>query len=163
MSRVDPSEAFRLAETTVRREHLEAVLEQLPTPIVLIEPGSGLITFANRAADELAGGARLEWRLPDRLLSLLVSGQIVTDGDGRDVGIVLFEDLGPMRAAERLRDESLALLDTIFESAPVGLALHGPDLRFVRVNRELASFNGISVEEHIGRTISELFSHLIIA
>ena len=198
MSRVDPSEAFRLAETTVRREHLEAVLEQLPTPIVLIEPGSGLITFANRAADELAGGrfprgtveermvgrpatdgagqplanadlpsmriargeqlrgARLEWRLPDRLLSLLVSGQIVTDGDGRDVGIVLFEDLGPMRAAERLRDESLALLDTIFESAPVGLALHGPDLRFVRVNRELASFNGISVEEHIGRTISEL-------
>ena len=198
MSRVDPSEAFRLAETTVRREHLEAVLEQLPTPIVLIEPGSGLITFANRAADELAGGrfprgtvdermagrpatdgagrplanvdlpsmriargeqlrgAHLEWRLPDRLLSLLVSGQIVTDGDGRDVGIVLFEDLGPMRAAERLRDESLALLDTIFESAPVGLALHGPDLRFVRVNRELASFNGISVEEHIGRTISEL-------
>ena len=198
MSRVDPSEDFRLAETAVRREHLEAVLEQLPTPIVLIEPGSGLITFANRAADELAGGrfprgtvdermagrpatdgagqplanadlpsmriargeqlrgARLEWRLPDRVLSLLVSGQIVTDGDGRDVGIVVFEDLGPMRAAERLRDESLALLDTIFESAPVGLALHGPDLRFVRVNRELASFNGISVEEHIGRTISEL-------
>jgi PAS domain S-box-containing protein len=198
MSRVDPSEAFRPAETTVSREHLEAVLEQLPTPIVLIEPGSGLITFANRAADELAGGrfprgtvdermtgrpatdgagqplanadlpgmriargeqlrgARLEWRLPDRLLSLLVSGQIVTDGDGRDVGIVVFEDLGPMRAAERLRDESLALLDTIFESAPVGLALHGPDLRFLRVNRELASFNGISVEEHIGRAISEL-------
>src|SRR5215207_1499996 len=108
------------------------------------------------ARGEQLRGARLEWRLPDRLLSLLVSGQIVTDGDGRDVGIVVFEDLGPMRAAERLRDESLALLDTIFESAPVGLALHGPDLRFVRVNRELARFNGISVEEHIGRTISEI-------
>jgi PAS domain S-box-containing protein len=202
MSRVDPSEAPRPAErppvTSIPREHLEAVLEHLPTPIVLIEPGSGLITFANRAADELAGGefprgtveermtgrpatdgdgralanadlpgmriargeqlrgARLEWRLPDRLLSLLVSGQIVADGDGRDFGIVVFEDLGPMRAAERVRDESLALLDTIFESAPVGLALHGPDLRFVRVNRELARFNGISVEEHIGRTISEI-------
>jgi PAS domain S-box-containing protein len=198
MSRVDPSEAFRPAETTIPREHLEAVLEQLPTPIVLIEPGSGLITFANRAADELAGGrfprgtveermtgrpatdgdgqplanadlpsmriargeqlrgARLEWQLPDRLLSLLVSGQIVSDGAGRRFGIVVFEDLGPMRAAERLRDESLALLDTIFESAPVGLALHGPDLRFVRVNRELASFNGMSIDEHIGRAISEI-------
>ena len=73
------------------------------------------------ARGEELRGARLEWQLPDRLLSLLVSGQIVSDGAGRRFGIVVFEDLGPMRAAERLRDESLALLDTIFESAPVGL------------------------------------------
>ncbi len=202
MARVDPSGAPRPAErssgTPIPRGHFEAVLELLPTPIALIEPVSAVITFANRAADELAGGVfprgtvdqrmdgrpatdgdgrslpnhdlpsmriargerlrgvRLEWRLPDRLLSLLVSGEMVNDADGRSFGIVLFEDLGPMRVAERLRDESLALLDTIFESAPVGLALHDADGRFMRVNRELASFNGLSVEEHIGRTISEI-------
>ncbi len=108
------------------------------------------------ARGETVRGARLDWRLPDRLLSLLVSGELVTDVEGRSFGVVIFEDLGPMRAAERLRDESLALLDTIFESAPVGLALHGPDTRFVRVNRELAKFNGLPPEEHVGRTISEL-------
>ena len=202
MARVDPSgarrPAERPAETMIVREQFEALLQLLPTPVVLVEPGSGEIGFANRAADELAGGrfprggveqrihgrpatggdghalanrdlpsmriargetvrgARLDWRLPDRLLSLLVSGELVTDVEGRSFGVVIFEDLGPMRAAERLRDESLALLDTIFESAPVGLALHGPDTRFVRVNRELAKFNGLPPEEHVGRTISEL-------
>jgi PAS domain S-box-containing protein len=202
MSRVDPSGARRPAErpagTMVVREQFEAVLHLLPTPVVLVEPGTGEIAFANHAADELAGGhfprgtveqrmdgrpasdgdgnglangdlpsmriargetvrgARLEWRLPDRVLSLLVSGEVVTDVEGRSFGVLVFEDLGPMRAAERLRDESLALLDTIFESAPVGLALHGPDTAFVRVNRELAKFNGLPPEEHVGRTMSEL-------
>jgi PAS domain S-box-containing protein len=174
------------------------MLELLPTPVVLLEPGSGTITFANRAADELTGGAfprgtvqerlrngpaygeagrplsveelpsmriargesvrgaRLEWHLEDRVLELLVSGDTVTDLEGRAVGVVVFEDVGPMRAAERARDESLALLDTVFESAPVGLALHGPDLRFVRVNRALATMHGLTVEEHVGRLVTEL-------
>ena len=174
------------------REHFEAVLELLPVAVVLIEPGTGVVTFANSAADELLGGrfprgtveermagkvalsegqelaydalpsmriargeslrgVRLEWRLDGRTLHLLVSGDTVTDLEGRSVGVVVFEDLGAMYAAERMRDDSLALLDTIFESAPVGLALHGPDLRFVRVNRALADMNGLSPEEHVGR------------
>ena len=180
------------------REHFEAVLELRPTAVVLIEPGTGRVTFANRAADELTGGtfprgtveervrdrpaygedglrlpvedlpsmriargesvrgARLEWHVDDRALELLVSGDTVTDLEGRAVGVVVFEDVGPMRAVERARDASLALLDTIFESAPVGLALHGPDLRFMRVNRALATMNGLTVEEHIGRLVTEL-------
>ncbi|MEA2178701.1 MAG: hypothetical protein QOG77_1998, partial [Solirubrobacteraceae bacterium] len=202
MSRADPTEAPRPADrppqTAIAREHFEALLQLLPTPVILVEPGSGLITFANRAADDLTGGrfprgtvdqridgrpvhdgdgrvlandelpsmrvargervrgTRLEWRLPDRVLSLLVSGETVTDLEGRSFGVVVFEDLGPMQAAAQLRDESLALLDTVFESAPVGLALHGPDTRFVRVNRELAAMNGITIDDHIGKTIDEL-------
>ena len=177
------------------REHLEATLELLPVAVLLLEPGSGEITFANRAADELAGGrfprgavgdrlvwppgesdgreapvdelpsariargervegARLEWRLPDRVLHLLVSGATVTDLGGRAVGVVVLEDM--TREARRTRDDSHALLETIFESAPVGLALHGPDLRFVRVNRALAEMNGLTPEEHVGRSVTEL-------
>jgi PAS domain S-box-containing protein len=198
VTRVDSTGTSGPAETPLVRGQFEALLELLPTPVVLIEPGTGVITFANRAADELAGGsfprgtieermtgrpamdgdgrglpndelpsmriargervrsARLEWRLSDRTLSLLVSGETVTDADGHAYGVVVFEDLGPIRAAERLRDESLALLDTFFDSAPIGLALHGADTRFLRVNRELAAMNGMPVEEHLGKTIEEL-------
>jgi PAS domain S-box-containing protein len=188
----------RPATSEIGREHFEALLELLPTPVVLIDPTNGVVTYANRAADELVGGefprgtveermsgrpatdgdgvalphaelpsmriargervrgARLDWSVGGRVLSLLVSGETVTDPDGRTFGVVVFEDLGPMRAAEQLRDESLAVLDTIFDSAPIGLALHGPDTRYVRVNRELAGMNGVSIEAHIGRTIDEL-------
>ncbi len=55
-------------------------------------------------------------------------------------------------AAER----SLSLLDTVFATAPVGLAFVDPDLRFVRVNEAMAAFNGRPVEDHVGRTIPEV-------
>jgi PAS domain S-box-containing protein len=51
---------------------------------------------------------------------------------------------------------SLALLDTIFGSAPVGLAFFDTDLRYVRVNAALAEINGLPVEDHVGRTIAEV-------
>ncbi len=60
------------------------------------------------------------------------------------------------RDGERSLQEALALLDAIFESSPVGLAFCDRDLRFVRVNRALAEMNGLSTEEHVGRTPAEV-------
>ena len=54
-------------------------------------------------------------------------------------------------AAER----SLSLLDTVFSTAPVGLALVDPDLRFVRVNETFAAFNDRPVDNLVGRTVAE--------
>ena len=34
----------------------EPLLDLLPSPLLLIEPGSGCVFFANRAAHEVAGG-----------------------------------------------------------------------------------------------------------
>src|SRR4051812_23786153 len=59
----------------------------------------------------------------------------------------------------RLYDEaerSLALLDTLFSTAPVGLAFFDTQLRYVRINTALAAINGLSVEEHLGRTIEDV-------
>ena len=42
--------------TRTQREWLEAVLDLMPTGLVLLEPGNAAIRFANRAADALAGG-----------------------------------------------------------------------------------------------------------
>ncbi|WP_414580836.1 PAS domain S-box protein [Scytonema sp. PCC 10023] len=39
-----------------QQKWLEAVLDLMPTPMVFIEPGTAKVTFANRIANELAGG-----------------------------------------------------------------------------------------------------------
>jgi CheY-like chemotaxis protein len=51
-------ELLRREMETNRNQHrwLEAVLAALPTPLALVEPGSGRTLLANRAAQSLAGG-----------------------------------------------------------------------------------------------------------
>ncbi|MEA2305840.1 MAG: hypothetical protein QOH43_3120 [Solirubrobacteraceae bacterium] len=53
-------------------------------------------------------------------------------------------------------ERSLSLLDTVFATAPVGLAFFDRDLRFVRINEALAAFNERPVAEHLGRTVSDV-------
>jgi PAS domain S-box-containing protein len=180
------------------RAAFEALLNALPVPIVLVEPGTARLSFSNQAADELAGGPvprspgadhyaalftltfpdgralatdempgvrasrgeafvglQVDWALPDRVASLLVSGALI-ELEGGEVGLVAFEDVTALRAAERSKDETLALLDTVFTSAPVGLAFFDRELRYVAVNEALAQINGVPVEQHAGRTPSDL-------
>ena len=63
---------------------------------------------------------------------------------------------GESRAALQARSESLALLDTVFIGAPVGLAFVDDELRFVRINDALAALNGHPPGAHLGRTVSEV-------
>jgi PAS domain S-box-containing protein len=53
-------------------------------------------------------------------------------------------------------ERSLSLLDTVFSTAPVGLALVDRDLRFVRVNETFAAFNARPVDALVGRAVAEL-------
>ncbi len=46
--------------------------------------------------------------------------------------------------------EQFAELDQIYRTAPIGLAVYGPDLRYLRVNEQLARINGLPAEEHVG-------------
>lgn len=46
----------------------------------------------------------------------------------------------------------LAELETIYQQAPIGLAMLDPQFRFVRINPALARINGYSVEHHLGRS-----------
>lgn len=54
----------------------------------------------------------------------------------------------------------LAEIETIYQSAPVGLNVLDRNLRFVRINERLAEMNGLPVEAHIGRTVRELLPDL---
>ena len=49
-----------------------------------------------------------------------------------------------------------ALLDAVFQSAPVGLAFLDRELRFQRINERLAAINGLPIASHVGRTPPEL-------
>ncbi|MEV3987523.1 SpoIIE family protein phosphatase [Streptomyces sp. NPDC049837] len=58
-------------------------------------------------------------------------------------------------AVLRMRD-SLAALEGLFTQSPIGLALLGPDLRFVRVNEALARMNGVPARDHLGKRLAEV-------
>ncbi|PSB02754.1 response regulator [Merismopedia glauca] len=56
--------------------------------------------------------------------------------------------------------QQLAEIEAIYQSAPIGLNVLDTDLRFVRINQRLAEINGLSVADHIGRTVRELLPEL---
>ncbi len=72
------------------------------------------------------------------------------------VGIKNATLLRSMQLALAEREESLGLLNLLIEHVPVPFALLDRELRFVRVNRTLAQLNGISMTDHIGRSLEEL-------
>jgi len=51
-------------------------------------------------------------------------------------------------------------LESIYDSAPVGLCVFDDQLRYVRINERLAEINGIPPEKHIGRTVREIVPDL---
>jgi len=58
-------------------------------------------------------------------------------------------------AADR-SEETLALLDTVLRTAPVGLAFLDRELRYVRINEALAAMNGRPVEDHLGARLGSM-------
>lgn len=52
--------------------------------------------------------------------------------------------------------ETLALLDLALTHAPVGFCLLDADLHYIHINPALAKINGIPIEEHLGRSMSEI-------
>lgn len=55
---------------------------------------------------------------------------------------------------------TLSELETIYDSAPVGLCVFDNGLRFMRINKSMAELNGFEVSEHIGRSPRDLLPHL---
>jgi PAS domain S-box-containing protein len=78
---------------------------------------------------------------------------------GTNHWVAIIRDMTEKQSYERALKESekrarrqLAELETLYHTAPIGLAMFSTDLRFIRVNERLAEMNGIPAEQHIGRT-----------
>jgi PAS domain S-box-containing protein len=117
------------------------------------EPGTALIRF--RAGDG-----------PERVSAVRA---LVVRGDEGEVAyaVTFFRDVTD-EVAERERVEALyrdamntrAVLDALYDSAPVGLGFWDRDLRYVRVNEALAAINERSADDHRGRTFAEVVPQL---
>ena len=59
-------------------------------------------------------------------------------------------------AAEARARAKVEEIEALYQDAPVALCLVDRELRFRRVNRLMAFFNGRSVEEHVGRRMDEV-------
>src|ERR1700760_2013509 len=46
-------------------------------------------------------------------------------------------------------------LQLIYDTAPIGLACLSPDCRYLQINQHLTEICGISVEDHLGRTVRD--------
>lgn len=53
--------------------------------------------------------------------------------------------------------ETLALLDSMLGNAPIGFAFFDQKLRYVRLNQFLADINGLPINRHLGRKMTEIF------
>ncbi len=53
--------------------------------------------------------------------------------------------------------ETLALLDSMLGNAPIGFAFFDQKLRYVRLNQFLADINGLPINRHLGRKMTEVF------
>ncbi len=72
----------------------------------------------------------------------------------RWVSVVI--DLSREERLRQLVQSEGAIVSTLLEDAPIGFALIDPELRFVRINREMAAMNGFSVADHEGTPVFDL-------
>lgn len=93
--------------------------------------------------------------------------RIVKNDAGHLQALIVCEDVterkqaeDALRQSERLANERLAELKSVYASAPVALAFVDCDLKYVTVNDALAAINGCSPEDHIGKTVGEVLPRL---
>jgi PAS domain S-box-containing protein len=61
-----------------------------------------------------------------------------------------------VNSLEALPTQRLAQLQAIYDGAPVGLCFLDRELRYVSLNQRLASMNGASIAEHLGKSVQEM-------
>jgi len=97
-----------------------------------------------------------------------VRSATIRDADGGRTHVITFFREVTDQVIESDRVEGLyvhaqqttALLDALYGSAPVGLGFWDRDLRYVRVNEALARINERAAEDHVGRTFREVVPQL---
>ena len=70
--------------------------------------------------------------------------------------IIEGRDIQERKILERELALREARLNAFFSNAPIGLTIVDRELQFVQINELLAEINGVSVEEHLGKTIREI-------
>lgn len=65
-----------------------------------------------------------------------------------------------LKVSEEALRKQYAELHNLYHTTPIGLALIDRDMRWIRINENLAKINGFPVEDHIGKSFGELLPEL---
>jgi signal transduction histidine kinase/CheY-like chemotaxis protein len=65
-----------------------------------------------------------------------------------------------LRNTVRENESHIREIQSIYDTAPIGIASVDCELRYIRINQRLADMNGIPQAAHIGRSIAEMLPHL---
>ncbi|MFP2910228.1 ATP-binding protein [Pyxidicoccus sp. 3LFB2] len=160
--------AFEVTEQVLARQAvesqqmwLEAVLDLMPMPVVMVDPGSGTLTFSNEAADRLHGQL-----IPKHLAASEYADMFhVTDMEGRRLS---GDEMPTARAA---RGEKLDGLEVIWKTAAgehfVSLsseqlpAMHGHPASVVMPFQDITRLK--TVERHLQEAIRARDEFLSVA
>ncbi|MFB6633012.1 SpoIIE family protein phosphatase [Streptomyces sp. NPDC056362] len=132
----------------------EHALGRLATPLLVPDANREL---AERLTDRVQAGETMVGTLPVRHRdghTIAMEMWIVpaADPEGRPGALLI-----AVETSEVLRmRENLAAMESLFTQSPIGLALLGPDLRFLRVNDALARMNGVPAARHVGHRLTEV-------
>ena len=66
---------------------------------------------------------------------------------------ISFEPPGSLTEAEEL-------FSAFFKSSNVGVAILSSDLRYLGINKVLAEMNGVSAQNHVGKTVREVLGEI---
>jgi PAS domain S-box-containing protein len=69
-------------------------------------------------------------------------------------------DVTERKQTEARIQHQLAQIEAIYATAPIGLCFLDLERRFVRINKRLAQINGLTVSEHLGRTVRDILPEL---
>ena len=92
---------------------------------------------------------------------LLMRVNLYLRENGENDGVVVtFVNIDELKLVQQDLKRTNSLLENLYTSSPVGLSLHDRDLKYIRINQALADINGFSIEEHLGKSISEIVPNL---
>ncbi|MGW1933400.1 SpoIIE family protein phosphatase [Streptomyces sp. NPDC001919] len=132
----------------------EHVLGRLATPLLVPDANRELaerLTLRVQAGETMVGTLPVRHR-DGHTIAMEMWIVPAADPDGRPGALLI-----AVETSEVLRmRENLAAMESLFTQSPIGLALLGPDLRFLRVNDALARMNGVPAPEHVGRRLTEV-------
>jgi PAS domain S-box-containing protein len=150
---------------------------------VVVDANDEFVRFTGRSADRVRGAAWQDLVPPERVDRDTVAFQeflvqdsgsflteLLTPDDTRVPVLVaatlvsretydwvaVAVDLSADERLRRLAFNEAAIVFTLLADAPVGFAFISPDMRFLRVNDELAAMNGFTVAEHEGTPVFDL-------
>ncbi|MGK7868679.1 PAS domain-containing protein [Falsiroseomonas sp. E2-1-a20] len=148
-----PEEALPAAAESLQGAR---TLDRFPVRITLVQPlGDILADWRRRSIGTGATGFAI-------LFAFGALTRLGLRGAAREAAALARLETSNQDLERRVADRTAALaaseaeLQSLYETAPVGLCVLTPDLRFVRVNRRMAEINGVPAEAHIGRRVAEI-------